>query len=469
MDDDVNTILEWMGIENEDDRVVVADEAGLLDLSSFVNLDQKGVVALVESLRKRQPADQRVHISKGVQDMMVNTANWVEDFSRVSLEPEIPVDEDEDQSQELFEAALLLAKSRAEARKYQADNTSTLSDAAKPTPLKEEKKWYEFTDQLFNYLSVIPGVKGVPLAYVIRENDDPQHEVDWEDDEFNAQMIACAPLNGAAFATDAQTVHMLLRTLIESEELASVIETLKRRKDGRRDFVALKTYMEGSANVSRRVGTAKKIKENLHYRNERALKFSMFITKLRHMHRIFNEEDRPMSEKEKVEDLLEKIKAPFLSSMVANLKTEYHRGRLDFDEACNVLAAEVATAPEAKLSARISQLESERSPKRTVLLRNKDGSINVEYEYPPADYTNLANKDKNALRIARSKAGRTRKGPKNGGKDKNGNKTVTISEVKEIIDDAMKRKAGDGDDAEEEVSDSHGNSFGGRREKKQKT
>lgn len=39
MDNDVDTVLEWMGFAVENDRVVVADEAGLLSLRSFAYLE----------------------------------------------------------------------------------------------------------------------------------------------------------------------------------------------------------------------------------------------------------------------------------------------------------------------------------------------------------------------------------------------------------------------------------------------
>lgn len=140
------------------------------------------------------------------QDMLRNISNWAGDFARVSLEPELPEDDDDQQDPQLFEEALVLAKHRAEARRYQKDNSKTLSEAAEPKPLKDEKDWFEFVDQFYIYLSAIPGVQGVPLAYVIRTNDDPDHDREWGDDEFDEQMIKCAPLEGPAFVTDAQTV-----------------------------------------------------------------------------------------------------------------------------------------------------------------------------------------------------------------------------------------------------------------------
>ena len=101
------------------------------------------------------------------------------------------------------------------------------------------------------------------------------------------------------------------------------------------------------------------MKQTLHYRNERAMKFTVFMTKLRHMHRIYEDEARPMSAAEKLEDLLEKIKAPFLLHQKANLESRYQMGEVNFEQASSILASAVSNSSEAKISSRISELNRE--------------------------------------------------------------------------------------------------------------
>ena len=48
-----------------------------------------------------------------------------------------------------------------------------MSREASPGNLENERKWAPWEPGLTNYLSCIPGSNGVPLSYVIRENDDP--------------------------------------------------------------------------------------------------------------------------------------------------------------------------------------------------------------------------------------------------------------------------------------------------------
>lgn len=371
-----------------------------------------------------------------------------------------------DPDQDLFEEALLLARSRAEALKYQKDNPKTLSEAAEPKHLKDEKHWYDFTDQLFTYLSAIPGVKGVPLAYVIRAQAEPDHDRDWEHDAFNERMIACAPLEGTAFTTDAPA-HLLIWTLIESEELLLIIQPSKRRKNGRTDYLTLKEPV-----------TAKQIKQNLHYRNERAMKFSSFMTKFRHMHRIYQDEGRPMSADEKIEDLLKKIKAPFVIHQKANLESLHNMGTLTFNQAANIFASVVASSPAAKLSSNISEVNSNDSgdgQPSVKLRRPRGGGIDVDYSYPEGQYKKLSHSDKNSLRLARKKAGKWG-GSRRGQRRKCGDRgTLKVSEVMHIVKETFEAQASGGstvadnaDNDSEAKTDNAGTLFGGRHEKKQK-
>ena len=63
------------------------------------------------------------------------------------------------------------------------------------------RQWADWEPAFTNYLSTIPGVYGVPLSYVIHENDNPQHDQDFGED-FAQEMISCASLHGANFRAD---------------------------------------------------------------------------------------------------------------------------------------------------------------------------------------------------------------------------------------------------------------------------
>ena len=77
-------------------------------------------------------------------------------------------------------------------RKTDAEQVDTISKAADPGKFKDEKKWPDWEPAFVNYLSMIPGVRGVPLLYVVRENAAPDHETDFGN-AFIAHSIACTP------------------------------------------------------------------------------------------------------------------------------------------------------------------------------------------------------------------------------------------------------------------------------------
>ena len=68
-----------------------------------------------------------------------------------------------------------------------------------------------------NYLSTIPGSYHVPLSYVVREQEDPDHGHDFGDD-FVSEMIACAPLHGAHFRARHKTRSPVTQELQDGED-----------------------------------------------------------------------------------------------------------------------------------------------------------------------------------------------------------------------------------------------------------
>ena len=114
----------------------------------------------------------------------------------------------------------------------------TISKAADPGKFKDEKKWPDWEPAFVNYLSTIPGVRGVPLSYVIRENDAPDHEMDFGND-FTACSIASAPLDDASFRADARKVHQLLMNFLVAGSAEQWIKDLTTRVNGRRHSVTI--------------------------------------------------------------------------------------------------------------------------------------------------------------------------------------------------------------------------------------
>jgi hypothetical protein len=194
------------------------------------------------------------------------------------------------------------ASNRADVRKIEKDQSDTVSKAADPGKFKDERKWPEWEPAFVNYLSTIPGVNGVPLSYVVREKEDP--DLSGVFDSFNERAIACSPLVGAVFQADARKVHQLIKSFLQTETAEQWIKPLARRQSGRADMKALRDHYSGEGNTSRRIAVAERIRDTLHYKNERAMPFSGFLDKLQKMFNIFEEEKEEITDQANIRRLV---------------------------------------------------------------------------------------------------------------------------------------------------------------------
>jgi len=152
------------------------------------------------------------------------TLHWVQDFARVSEVPTL-----DGLTQESFKAAISIAAQRADIRKKEAKDTSSVSSEASPGKLKDNKKWQEWITGCKNMLSTLLGVSGVPLLYVIREKEKAEPE---GHNTFVQKCIACAPLTGPHFEADARKVHQLATTFTQGETSEQWIKRHVKKQNG---------------------------------------------------------------------------------------------------------------------------------------------------------------------------------------------------------------------------------------------
>ena len=71
-----------------------------------------------------------------------------------------------------------------------------------------------FCDELESRLAMIIGSQGVPLTYVIRENEDAIFR---DDVPYGEAAILAVPLSGTKFELDSRTVHQLILKNVHDE------------------------------------------------------------------------------------------------------------------------------------------------------------------------------------------------------------------------------------------------------------
>ena len=78
-------------------------------------------------------------------------------------------------------------------------------------------------------------------------------------------------------------------------------------------MLALRRHYQGEGNTTRRIGEATRIREFLHYRNERALPFASYLSKMQHMFTLLKENEETYSDAMKLRFLFDSSKHPQLT------------------------------------------------------------------------------------------------------------------------------------------------------------
>ena len=287
---EMDQCLQWIRFANVAHRQAIRDEAGLDSLADFIDVTETNIRDMAESFAKRSPAQRFIFGMRRIK-WLLSLMHWVQDQDRCSRPPTAPDVVDDDTLKEV----LYVSIRHAALCKVDNDQVETISKAADPGKFKDECKWADWEPAFTNYLSTIPGVYGIPVLYVIRENNDPQHDQDFGKD-FTQEMISCASLRGANCHAVSRKVHQLLKNYLVAESAEQWIRDIEHLNNGRRDMQALRNHYQGEGNASRRIATTEKSKEPLHYKSERSLTFTTFLDRIQKMFNIFQEEGEELSE-----------------------------------------------------------------------------------------------------------------------------------------------------------------------------
>ena len=112
---------------------------------------------------------------------------WAQDESRCSRTASLTGIADSKE----YKALLGTALEYATLRKVKSNQADTNSKAYDPGKLKYERTRTKWKVKIKNYLSTIPGVKGVSLSYAVQSQVAPGRIIDFQG-EFIADNIACA-------------------------------------------------------------------------------------------------------------------------------------------------------------------------------------------------------------------------------------------------------------------------------------
>ena len=183
--------------------------------------------------------------------LLIGVMHWVQDQDRCYRSISTGDIADANEFREIIDISI----QRAALRKVEDDQVDMISKAADQGTFKDERKWPDCEPAFINYLSTRPGSYHVPLSYIVREREDPNHDRDFGDD-FVSKMIKCTPLHGAHFRANSRRVHQLLKNCLVAEMSEQWIKNLEPHANGHRDMLALREHCSGEGNASRHIATA---------------------------------------------------------------------------------------------------------------------------------------------------------------------------------------------------------------------
>ena len=478
----MDTALLWIGFENVATRNRLRVE-GFDAFDDLRSMTDKDIRDLSESYGRRTAADGRFIFGIRRIKYLIGMVHWVQDFERVG---EIASLDEFMDSPLAFRNALDVAFDRAAVRKIEKEQSDTVSKAADPGKFKDERKWPEWEPAFANYLSTIPGVKGVPLSYVVREKEEAEAGATYE--SFNERAIACAPLVGASFQADARKVHQLIKSFLTTETAEQWVKPHARKQNGRIDFKALRAHYSGEGNTSRRIADAERIRDTLHYKNERAMQFSAFLDKIQKMFNIYDEEGEPMTEQAKVRMLLSKVEHPQLKDAVGALRVRASMDGTTFTECANHLSAQVSELPDNLVNRKIAGTTTDRGRTSPATKRIRGGGANLAskrkgIKMPDgsiwtgfySDWDQLSKEDRQTVIDTRVE-NKTRGGRKRQASEVTTTKstkklkdiTTQVAELKRTLASLKAKQSTADDDDESDAPDNAGDAFGGRNQKKKK-
>ena len=199
----------------------------------------------------------KIVLNPGIVTRIKSLIQWVRDEIRVGRDPSnmafpLPLE------------ALYIQRYKTH-EKYIKD-LSTLSDSTKPKDLSTQTMYNDWQPTLVNHLRQIPGLYGIPLSYVVRENDLPDLS---PTPNFMEMDIKAAPLNGLAYDADkAQVAIIITNLIVGNNEAETKVQSLADRHNGREIMKALDEHYLGIGLYATKISQAEDIVTNLFYSGE---------------------------------------------------------------------------------------------------------------------------------------------------------------------------------------------------------
>ena len=168
---------------------------------------------------------------------------------------------------------------------------------------------------------MIVGAQGIPLYYVIRENNTRDQT---ECDTCEEKAVLSVPLTGILYKQDNLTVHkIILPNIADASDSFIYVKPYIKKVDGRTDIKALRSRYENVAIQEQYVSKAKRKIYTIQYRNGRAMTSKKFVMNIVKAIVELEKWGRGMHNAEIVEIIWQRVSNAELSQYLTALKIQF--------------------------------------------------------------------------------------------------------------------------------------------------
>ena len=248
---------------------------------------------------------------------------------------------------------------RERCRKTQRKPGETLITNEFVVKLKNSAQWERWKVELKTTLSSVIGVKGVPLVYVIRENDTPRENANYTWDQ---KYELSVELNGPEYNIDKKTVHqIILRNVGEDSDAYTYLKPRIDQEDGREDIKALFNRYDNQATQQERINTANRTLDTMVYKNERAMSFELFSSKIQEAVDDLEDCGRAPHDGDIVDKIWRKILNSELSAYIEAFKVQHNQNPMSFRDILLDVATQIANLKKVTFRRNVSDMSSGKS------------------------------------------------------------------------------------------------------------
>jgi hypothetical protein len=183
----------------------------------------------------------------------------------------------------------------------------TLTQVKPPTEFKTGSKWKPFKEGAITYFNSVKGFYNIPLAYVIREQENPDPNAIYQTEHH--RLISVTPLVGIEFEEDNGRIFDFLKSWTLNGPAWTWMRAFNATRNGRASWQALVNHFEGDAQRDRVKDQAyASISAAKYYGDRKKFTFETYVTIHQDAYADLSQYGEIISEEKRVRDLLQGIK-----------------------------------------------------------------------------------------------------------------------------------------------------------------